>query len=193
MANRYGLVIDLERCIGCHTCTVSCKIENSLEKGSGIRVETIGGPRTDTPSGKAPRLGMHFLPIPCMHCDEPPCREACPLEVIVKREDGILTIDKDQCDGCRICASECPYDAILFDEERNIVLKCTFCVHRLEEGLQPFCVVCCQTEALSFGDINDTQSMVSQLIAKRNAVVLKSENGTRPAVYYCSTSKGEVD
>ena len=79
MTKRHGLVIDLERCIGCDTCIIACKLENGLGKGSGIRVETIGGSHRDSPEGQYPQLSMHFLPIPCMHCEKPPCQDACTL------------------------------------------------------------------------------------------------------------------
>ena len=192
MASRYGLVIDLERCIGCHTCTIACKLENGFDKDSGIRVQTIGGPHRDTPAGKAPNLSMHFLPKPCMHCDEPPCREACPLEAITKRDDGIVLVDEEKCDGCGSCVSECPYDVLVLDEEKDIVRKCSLCSHRVEEGLDPFCVVCCETEAMYFGDLNDPDSQISKLIAERGAATLDPEKGTGPAIYYCPTRHGKI-
>ena len=63
MVKRYGLVIDLERCIGCNTCTIACKVENGMEVGSGIRVETVGGAHRDTPAGSYPELSMHYQAI----------------------------------------------------------------------------------------------------------------------------------
>ena len=78
MSKRYGLVIDLWRCIGCQTCRIACKSENSLDKGSGIRVDTVGGAHPDTPAGKYPNLSMYYLPVPCMHCGDPACLDACP-------------------------------------------------------------------------------------------------------------------
>ncbi len=72
MKKRYGMVIDLERCTGCRACTVACKIENSMEHGTGIRVETVGGAKQDTPGGEYPELSMGFLPVACMHCERPP-------------------------------------------------------------------------------------------------------------------------
>jgi len=192
MARQYGLVIDLERCIGCHTCTIACKLENGLEKGSWVRVETIGGPHRDTPSGEHPRLSMHFVPFLCMHCEQPPCREACPLEAIYKRDDGIVLIDEEKCDGCQACLPACPYDALLYDVGKNVVRKCTLCAHRLEEGLEPFCVICCETEAMYFGDVNDPDSEVSKIINRKSAAVIKQEKGTKPAVYYCPTRHGRI-
>ena len=192
MSKRYGLVIDLERCIGCHTCTISCKFENSIEKGSGIRVETVGGPQIDTPGGTYPNLSMHYLPIPCMHCNEPPCMEACPVEAISKREDGIVIIDEDKCDGCESCLSECPYGTIIFDKEKDIARKCSFCSHRIDEGQLPFCVVCCETEAMYFGDLNDPESSVSKIISSGNAKTIVKDTDTGPVVYYCPTRSGKI-
>jgi Fe-S-cluster-containing dehydrogenase component len=187
MAKRYGLVIDLERCIGCHTCTIACKLENNLENGSWIRVNTIGGGSQDTPQGKHPKLRMHFLPVLCMHCDQAPCRDACPLEAIIKREDGIVLVDEEKCDGCQACLPACPYDALVYDAEQNTVSKCTLCAHRIDDGLEPFCVVCCETEAMYFGDINEIDYSIFKPIAERDTAVLKSEEGTEPAVYYLPT------
>ena len=127
MVKRYGMVIDLERCTGCQTCTVACKVEHGIEVGSGISVETVGGLHRDTPAGKYPNLSMYYLPTPCMHCDKPPCLDACPAGAISKRSDGIVTIDEDKCDGCQMCVSECPYAALFFDSDKNIVRKCNMC------------------------------------------------------------------
>jgi len=63
MSKRYGLVIDLDRCTGCLTCVVACQTEHNLEQISGIRVETVGGPGRDTPSGTYPTFSMYYLPI----------------------------------------------------------------------------------------------------------------------------------
>ncbi|MFC1943953.1 4Fe-4S dicluster domain-containing protein [Chloroflexota bacterium] len=189
MGKRYGLVIDLDRCIGCHTCRIACKVENGIDVGSGIRVETVGGAHRDTPAGKFPQLSMYYQPVPCMHCDKPPCLDACPMEAVYKREDGIVLVDEGKCDGCQACMVACPYDSLIYNNDRAIVQKCNLCHKRLEEGLEPFCVTCCEMEALCFGDLNDPESQVSRLIAQRDARCLKPEAGTGPAVYYIPVSK----
>jgi Fe-S-cluster-containing dehydrogenase component len=185
IAKRYGLVIDLERCTGCNTCTVACKVENKLESISGIRVETIGGPHRDTPAGVYPQLTMYFLPVPCMHCQEPPCLEACPVGAIEKRHDGIVVIKKERCDACQACIDVCPYGAITYDEATHTIWKCNMCYERLDEGFEPFCALCCGMKAIFWGDVTDPDSEVSRLIRKREAYILKPEMATGPAVYYC--------
>jgi len=185
LAKRYGLVIDLERCTGCQTCIIACKMENNLEVGSGIRVETVGGPSRDTPEGTYPNLRMHYLPIPCMHCDEPPCLPSCPTEAIYKRQDGVVLVDEEKCNGCRECLETCPYDVLVYYPEKNKVWKCTLCAHRLDQELQPFCVLCCEMEAMFCGDLGDLSSQVSKLMDQKNAFTLKPEFGAKPAIYYC--------
>ena len=184
MSKRYGLVIDLEKCIGCETCWTACKAENGWGIGSGIRVDTVGGAHPDTPSGKYPNLSMYYLPVPCMHCGEPACVDACSFEAIYRREDGIVLVDEENCSGCEACIDACPYGALTYDPERNVVRKCTLCHHRIDQGLEPFCVQCCTPKAIIFGDLNDPESKVSKLIAQKDTYVLKPEAGTNPAVHY---------
>jgi len=184
LSRRYALVIDQERCIGCEACTVACKIENKAAT-YWIRVETQNAAKKDTPQGRFPDLMMTFLPHLCMHCDEPPCADACPVEAIVKREDGPVVLEEQKCDGCRACLDACPYDAICFSQEKEVVEKCNFCVHRIEQGLEPFCVVCCEGQAMFFGDLNDPSSQVSMIVADRETFQLNPEAETGPSVYYC--------
>jgi Fe-S-cluster-containing dehydrogenase component len=81
---------------------------------------------------------------------------------------------------------------LVLDDDRNVVRKCTLCAHRVDEGLDPFCVVCCETEAMYFGDLDDPGSAVAQIVARRKAEVLKPEKGTQPGVYFCPTRHGEI-
>ncbi len=190
MPKRYGMVIDLERCVGCHTCTVACMMEHDLTAAAGIVVQTIGGEDRDTPSGKHPDLHMHFLPILCAQCANAPCIENCPSGAIQRREDGIVFIDSAACDSCLNCTFSCPYQAIFHDEKTETLWKCNLCKDRLDRGEEPFCVICCEGEALVFGDLNDPNSDVARMISDRGGQALLAE--TAPAVWYCPTKQGRI-
>jgi tetrathionate reductase subunit B len=182
---RLGLVFDQERCIGCDTCTVACNKEHDPAEGNWIWVETQKVKIKDTPQGVFPNLTMNFLPRTCMHCDNPPCVGACSPEALIKREDGPVVLNGDLCDGCKACMDECPYDAIVFSEETGLVEKCDLCVHRVDEGLDPFCVICCEGQAIHCGDFNDPESNVSKMLSDKAAFHLKLEAGTQPVICYC--------
>jgi Fe-S-cluster-containing dehydrogenase component len=131
---RFVLRIDDARCWGCMTCEAACKQENRAPDGVKlIRVLEEGPERVD---GKWRFL---FRPSRCRHCEEPPCAGACPADAIAKRGDGIVVMDYDACTGCQACISECPYDAIGFDPDREVAQKCNLCHHRIDQGLLPAC------------------------------------------------------
>ena len=184
MNRRLGLIIDQERCLGCEACTVACRMENTTKEG-WIRVETQNAAQKDTPEGRFPDLKMTFLPRLCNHCARPPCIDACPLEALVRREDGPVVLDQEECDGCQACMEACPYDAILYNREMEKAEKCNLCDHRTDSGLEPFCVVCCEGQAMHFGDLNDPAEPVSRIIATRETFQLNPGAGTGPSVYYC--------
>jgi len=150
-----------------------------------IRVKTENVDQQDTPEGQFPDLKMNFMPLLCNHCSHPPCVDICPLGALAKREDGPVILDKEVCDGCEICIEACPFDAVLYNQEKEKAEKCNLCVHRIDRGLDPFCVICCEGQAMHFGDLGDPDSRVSQIMTKKEAVLLKAVEGIEPSVYYC--------
>ncbi len=96
-----------------------------------------------------------------------------------------MILEPKYCDGCQICIDACPYEAIYYSADSSLVEKCNFCFHRIDKGLEPFCVTCCQGQAMHFGDLNDSDSEIVRLIAHRNTFNLKPESNTGPAVIYC--------
>ncbi|MDR1421572.1 MAG: 4Fe-4S dicluster domain-containing protein, partial [Coriobacteriales bacterium] len=184
---RLGFVIDTGRCIGCHTCSITCKIENNIpDTNSWNRILTIGGNVLDTPAGVYPNVTMSFIPLACQHCENPACTRVCPVGATYKREeDGVVIQDYDKCIGCRMCIAACPYtgvrsfnweeptysiDVVLGDREvpthqKHVVEKCTMCVHRLAKVEEPACISACPARARYFGDLDDPESEVSKLIA----------------------------
>ncbi|UCZ52461.1 4Fe-4S dicluster domain-containing protein [Bacillus shivajii] len=205
---KWGMVIDLKKCVGCETCTVSCKAENLTPPGVSYNQVFI------KEEGTFPNVSRTNIPRPCMHCDKPPCAAVCPVRATYKAEDGIVVQDTDRCIGCRYCMVACPYGARSFDfgedyEEMlgygnvtapdhgidrgerksgkapvGTVRKCTFCFHRLQRGEEPACVETCIGDARYFGDLNDPESVVSKLANSSRAFRLKEEYGTEPRVYY---------
>jgi tetrathionate reductase subunit B len=177
---KWGMSIDLERCIGCHACSVACKVEHSVPLGN-FRTKVYYHD-----SGVFPDTKRSFLPTLCMHCADAPCAKACPTTSITRGDDGIVRVDQDTCLTRGKCVSACPYGAIFVDPVSNIADKCNFCENRLEIGMQPACVEACPAGVLVFGDLNDPNSMVSLFNARNNKqlTVLKPDKETDPQVHY---------
>ena len=179
---RFGMLVDMRKCIGCQACTVSCSVENLPPIGQ-FRT-TVLQYEIDKPGGAAP--AMVSLPRLCNHCDEPPCVPVCPVQATFQRTDGIVLVDNERCVGCGYCVQACPYDARFINHETQTADKCTFCEHRLEVGLLPACVESCVGGARVIGDLNDQDSEINRRMAehKDEIKVLKPGMNTAPRVYY---------
>jgi phenylacetyl-CoA:acceptor oxidoreductase 27-kDa subunit len=209
----WGMVINLEKCIGCEYCQRSCSATNDVldDKPWNIVVED------QLDNGQ-----KFFFSRPCLHCQDAPCVEVCPVQATYHREDGLVVMDYDRCIGCRYCEVACPYDARKFNwaertdvnpyiptwgeaeverRPRGVVEKCTFCIHRIDDGLAsglmpgvdrdatPACVNACPVGARTFGNLKDPNSKVSQVIANNPTLRLREELGTEPSVYYIPPKK----
>ncbi len=175
---RYGMVIDLRRCFGCHACSVACKAEQDVPLGF-FKNWVI-----QTEKGHYPHVGRQFVPVLCNHCEDPPCVKACPTRSTVQRADGIVTQDDKTCIGCSYCVHACPYGVKYKDPRTKTAQKCDFCLHRVDQGMLPACVNTCNARARIFGDLNDPDSAVSRLIATNPVASLRPEMGTDPRVFY---------
>ncbi len=175
---RFGLLVDLTKCVGCGSCTVTCQAQNQLySEEHWLRVEI-------TEEGTFPAVTKRFLPISCMHCDNAPCITVCPTRANHKRPDGIVLVDESLCVGCKYCVVACPYQARVFIEDRGIPQKCVLCYTRVEKGVQPACVLACPAHARYFGDYDDPDSDVSRLLVQKKALQLRPDLGTKPNIYY---------
>ena len=209
---KLGLVIDLDTCVGCHACAVSCKQWNAGGIAGPLTDEqpygkdptgvwfnrvhsyevaaTTGCSSASESSPAQPATTLHF-PRSCLHCETPACVTVCPTGASYKRaEDGIVLVDEDKCIGCKLCSWACPYGAREYSAVEGVMKKCTLCIDRIynehlpEEERQPACVQACPTKARHFGDLGDPDSDVSKLVAARNGVALMPELGYAPVNRY---------
>ena len=174
---RYAMAIDTRKCVGCAACVFACKQENNVPEGycrDWIEQQVWGA---------YPVLKLENRSQRCQHCDNPPCVYACPTGASHTGIGGITLVDKDLCTGCKACIAACPYDA-RYLHPKGYVDKCTFCEHRVRNGIDPACVQICPTNCLHFGDVNDPNSEVSKLLATRKYHTQKSELGTQPQLYW---------
>lgn len=206
---RWGMVIDLRKCIGCLSCTTVCTETNKLPGNIWRRVLDCGV------SG-SPERQRTSLPMNCMHCSEPSCLKVCPTTATKQRPDGIVDINYEQCVGCGYCIVACPYEArtIIESEIEDVTIfqesdktnskpdrigvctKCNFCLPRVDAGLKqglkpgidteatPVCVITCISDSMHFGNLDDPDSNVSRLIKDNKTLRLQEKLGTEPSIYY---------
>jgi len=183
---KYGFLIDHRRCIGCHACTVACKAEHDVPVGTfRTWVKYIE-------KGAYPDARRFFSVLRCNHCEDAPCVTICPVTALYKREDGIVDFNGDRCIGCKACMQACPYDALYVNPNTNTAEKCNFCAHRIETNLEPACVIVCPVQAIVSGDLDDTGSKISRLIATEETSVRKPEAQTRPKLYYINVNPSSI-
>jgi Fe-S-cluster-containing dehydrogenase component len=209
---RWGMAIDVSKCLQKEDCTKCIEICDKAHNIPVFRdpkheIKWIWKTKyeeafTAESSGYEPEtLRDKLLPVLCNHCDNPPCTRVCPTQATWRREDGIVMMDWHRCIGCRYCVAACPYGSRSFNWEdprkgltvlnpnfptrtKGVVEKCTFCDERLAKGQQPACAEICPQKALIFGDLNDSQSEIRELLRSRFAVTRKPELGTKPSVFY---------
>lgn len=194
----YGFIIDLEKCVGCHGCSMACKQANGTPKG-------VTRSRVDRSyEGEYPNTKRVITPMLCMLCGDPACVPACPTGASSVNEDGIVVIDKDVCIGCQKCMEACPYGAryyiasdegyfgdqlneyesVVYSEKNmkaNTVDKCDFCIGHSDDGKpDPVCVKACMAEARTFGPLDEIKATVEE----QGGAPLAADVDTDPRVYY---------
>lgn len=196
--SKYGMVMDLDRCIGCNACVVACKVEHNTPMD--IHFTKI----LEREIGQYPEASRQFLPVMCNHCDDAPCIDVCPTQATYARDkDGIVLIDWDKCIGCGGCVLACPYEQrypvadnrtsfpdqgkdfkspVVDRAPSGVTAKCDFCYHRIDAGREPACVEACPTNARIFGEVKGEK--LATIIGREHAWTLLPDKGAKPSVFY---------
>ena len=150
----YAILTDLNKCVGCLACSISCKVVNNVPIGSYWNKVLRIGPNPRQEGGQWPDVYTYFLTVQCQHCKNPACVQVCPTEASHVLADGTVQIDKSKCIGCQFCAMACPYGVRYLNEEERVVEKCTLCEQKVAQGELPQCVAQCGARARCFGDLD---------------------------------------
>jgi formate dehydrogenase beta subunit len=173
-------LIDTSTCIGCKACEVACQEWNDLPS---VKTEQTGTYQT------LPSLHAQFWNLikfnetevegnfawlmrkdQCMHCADPGCLRACPAPgAIVQYSNGIVDVNPEQCIGCGLCETGCPFDVPRFAARGGKMSKCTLCVDRTQIGLEPACVKACPTGCLHFGTKEAMVALGNERVAQLKA------------------------
>jgi Fe-S-cluster-containing dehydrogenase component len=109
---KYGMVIDLQKCVGCGACALACKTENNTQDRANGQTFNWGDIIMKE-EGKFPNVKFAAIPVLCNHCADAPCVAACPVtpKAMHKNENGLTIHNQERCLGCRSCQKACPYSS----------------------------------------------------------------------------------
>lgn len=184
--SHFCIVVDVDHCTGCKGCEIACKNENQLPLGERWNRLLLCGPY-----GKYPDVSQYYLPVQCQQCENAPCVEVCPTGASYRdAATNIVQIDKEKCIGCKYCMMACPYSVRSFNPVEKVVEKCTLCPQLTSRGERPKCVRNCSVQCRFYGDLDDPESEVSQILKKKaDAVHHLRDFGNHPSSAYILSSK----
>ncbi|MFO7977359.1 MAG: 4Fe-4S dicluster domain-containing protein, partial [Bacteroidales bacterium] len=230
--HHWVMMVDLNACVGCGTCVISCQSENNIPvigKEEVRRRRIMHWIRIDRYySGSPANPKVIFQPLMCQHCDHAPCENVCPVAATPHSSEGLNQMAYNRCVGTKYCINNCPYKVRRFNwyayaqkeqfnkytatqlgrmvlnpdvtvRERGVVEKCSFCIQRIQEAkmeakiqgrpltdgeVAPACVSACPAKALIFGDSNNKDSRISQMLKDPRNYHLLEELHTLPSVGY---------
>jgi len=159
-----AVLVDLTRCTGCRGCQVACKEWNERAARDTVQAGTYENPPSlssdcytrirfrETEANGQP--AWSFVKEQCVHCKEPACVSACPVQALVKSNDGPVVYSYDRCIGCRYCMVACPFEIPKYEWQSTMpwVQKCSFCSERIKDGMTPACIKTCPTSTMLFGE-----------------------------------------
>jgi len=200
----WGMIIDIDQCIGCGNCVRACKAENGVPMtGDAFRTwverysifsNNIEHPTVESPNGGYDgfaSLKQHgdaaktfFVPKLCNHCAHSPCVQVCPVGATFVSPDGVVLVDKDRCLGCRYCVQACPYGCRYIDPRTETVDKCTLCYHRITKGQTTACCETCPTAARALVDLKNPKDPIHEFLRTHKVHVLKPQMATGSKVFY---------
>lgn len=185
---RHGMMIELDKCVGCLACVSACK--ERWDTGPGASRDWVAEMERGT---RGKDLAITFYPGLCMQCEAHPCTQDCPTGATWANDNGVVVVDPKVCIGCGNCISMCPYGARTADNSKGIVEKCNLCAPYVAKGEQPACVQTCLAECRHFGDLDDAGGPLATLIRARGAKTLTTaEVDVGPKVYYAPEDKRQA-
>ncbi len=199
-AHWYGMLINIEECIGCGSCVRACQLENGVPDGYfrtwveryHVADWTVENPQVDSPDGgmhgfpelKDPGGKNFFVPKLCNHCADSPCTQVCPVGATFDSPDGVVLIDSTYCLGCRYCIQACPYGCRFLNPNTHTAEKCTLCYHRITKGLTTACCENCPTGARQLVDFKNPNDPIHEFLKTHSVQVLKPYMATKSKVDY---------